>query len=109
VNRRSLAFQVAGEAGETVLTVAGEIDMATAESLYERAAGLINRGGRLLVLDLGGVTFCDSLGLAALARIYRHGNVHGCRVRLTNLHDHVAHVIRISGLDQVVEVDAGSR
>ena len=53
---------------------------------------------------VAGVTFCDSLGIAALVRIYRHSNALGCRVRLTNARDRVAHVLHISGLDQVLEV-----
>ncbi len=106
MNRQSLAFQDAREGGEARLAVAGEIDMTTAESLYERASGLVGQGTRVLVLDLGGVTFCDSLGLAALVRIYRYSAARGCHLRLTNLHEHVAHVVHISGLDQVVEVEA---
>jgi anti-sigma B factor antagonist len=106
MNGQSLAFQDAREAGGTHLAVAGEIDMTTADSLYERATGLVGQGVGVLVLDFGGVTFCDSLGLAALVRIYRHSTAHGCHLRLTNLHEHVAHVVHISGLDRVVEVEA---
>jgi anti-sigma B factor antagonist len=106
MNRQSLAFRDACEAGEALLAVAGEIDMTTADSLYERASALVDQGARVLVLDFGGVTFCDSLGLAAIIRIYRYGTAHGCHLRLTNLHEHVAHVVQISGLDQVVEVEA---
>jgi anti-anti-sigma factor len=106
VERHSLTFRSEHDAGEVSLAVTGEIDMATAESLYQRASSLVADGTRLLVLDLGGVTFCDSLGVAALVRIYRHSSGLGCRLRLTNLRGPVAHVIQISGLDQVLEVQA---
>jgi len=105
MDRQSLAFRSARDAGEASLAVTGEIDMFTAESLYERVSGLVGASTSVLVLDLGGVTFCDSLGVAALVRIYRYTTDLGCRVRLTNLREHVAHILHISGLDQVFEVE----
>jgi anti-sigma B factor antagonist len=104
MDRQSLAFRTDQEDGQALLAVTGEIDMATAEALFRQATALIDDGARQLVLDLGGVTFCDSLGLAALVRVYRHGTAAGCVLRLTNPHDHVAHVLHISGLDQILEV-----
>jgi len=102
-----LTFRPERAADQAVLTVYGEIDMATAESLYEQATALPGTRTRVLVLDLGGVGFCDSLGVAALVRIYRHGTELGYRLRVTNVREHIAHVLQISGLDQVFEVQAG--
>ena len=101
-----LTFRTGRTADDALLAVSGEIDMATAESLYERATALVDADTRTLVLDLGGVTFCDSLGVAALVRVYRHATGLGCRLRVTNLRGHVAHVLQISGLDQMFEVQA---
>ncbi len=105
MDRHSLAFRSSREADEALLAVTGEIDMSTAESLYHQARALIDGGPARLVLDLGEVTFCDSLGVAALVRIYKHGMAAGCQLRLTNLRPHVAHILQISGLDQVFEVE----
>jgi anti-anti-sigma factor len=104
MERQSLGFRSARNADNVSLAVSGEVDLATADSLYEQASALVGADTRLLTLDLGGVTFCDSLGVAALVRIYRYSNGLGCRVRLTNLRDHVAHVLQISGLDQVLDM-----
>ncbi|MGW0565991.1 STAS domain-containing protein [Streptomyces tauricus] len=52
------------------LIVAGELDSNTAVSLRECVAVLAARStGRLLVLDLSGVTCCDSAGLSILLGI----------------------------------------
>jgi len=107
MERQSLAFRSAQDAGKVCLTVSGEIDLATADSLYDQASALVTTGTRLLVLDLGGVTFCDSLGVAALIRIYRYAGGLGCRFQVANPREHVAHVLQISGLDQVFEVRTG--
>jgi len=105
MDRHSLAFRANREADEASLAVAGEIDMFTAESLYQQARRLVDTSVSRLVLDLGEVTFCDSLGVAALVRIYKYGAAVDCRLRLTNLRQHVAHILQISGLDQVFEVE----
>ncbi len=104
MERQPLTFRSERDAGQASLAVTGEIDMITAESLYQQARAMVADDTQVLVLDLAGVTFCDSLGVAALVRIYRHSNGVGCRLRLTNLREPVAHVIQISGLDQVFEV-----
>jgi anti-anti-sigma factor len=105
MDRHSLAFRTDRRADEASLAVAGEIDMSTAESLYQQARGLIDGRPAQLVLDLGEVTFCDSLGVAALVRIYKYASAANCRLRLVNLRTHVAHILQISGLDQIFEVE----
>jgi anti-sigma B factor antagonist len=107
MDRQSLAFHAAQEAGRVLLTVTGELDMSTADALYQQATGLIDEETRQLVLDLGEVSFCDSLGLAALVRIYHYGNARGCPLRLINVRGHVGLVLQISGLDQIFEIEPG--
>ncbi len=107
MDRQLLTFRAEPAADEAKLAVSGEIDMVTAESLYEQATALVTEGVEVLVLDLEGVTFCDSLGVAALVRIFRYANGRGCRLRVVNPRGHIAHVLQISGLDQVFEVQAG--
>ena len=105
MDRHPLAFRSTQDADESSLAVAGEIDLSTADSFYERARALIDAGTSMLVLDLGDVTFCDSLGVAALVRIYKYAVAAGSRLRLVNLRTHVAHILEISGLDQIFEVE----
>ena len=62
----ALTIEARHERGCAVVTVAGEIDIATATRLREGLAGLA-AGGRPLVADLDRVRFIDSAGLAALA------------------------------------------
>jgi anti-anti-sigma factor len=48
------------------ITVAGELDIATAPELRARLDAAINGGARRLVLDLTDVTFMDSVAMAAI-------------------------------------------
>lgn len=65
------AAQIVQVAGDSVVAVEGEIDMATAGALWETIERALSLGGRL-VLDLERTTFIDSTGLAVLVRAYRH-------------------------------------
>jgi anti-sigma B factor antagonist len=67
------------EAGVRVISVAGELDIATAPELCARLdAGRSSRRPRLLV-DLTGVDFCDSTGLRALLGAASEVRAHGGR------------------------------
>ncbi|MFB7512023.1 STAS domain-containing protein [Streptomyces sp. NPDC056144] len=49
-----------------VLTVAGELDMETADLLHELLTEQVGKGRRRLVLDLSALSFMDSSGLNVL-------------------------------------------
>ncbi|OXM55663.1 anti-anti-sigma factor [Amycolatopsis thailandensis] len=52
-----------------VIAVAGEIDLTTSEDLKETVEEALEPAPGKLVVDLEGVEFCDSTGLATLVRI----------------------------------------
>jgi len=49
-----------------LLTVSGELDIATAPELRRRLAGVIDAGARRLVIDLRPISFMDSVAMAAI-------------------------------------------
>ena len=62
-------FHVAEERLEpagVLLTVSGELDMATAPELRTRLTNAIDAGARRLVIDLCPVSFMDSVAMAAI-------------------------------------------
>jgi anti-sigma B factor antagonist len=63
------AFEMAEErlgASGTILTVSGELDIATAPELRDRLTAAIKRGAKGVVVDLRDVTFMDSVAMAAI-------------------------------------------
>jgi anti-sigma B factor antagonist len=69
--------------GCVVLTVAGEVDLLTTPALdAEIGKQLIGGSLRTLVLDLNGVVFFGSSGLAALIRAASVAQEHGVRLLL---------------------------
>jgi anti-anti-sigma factor len=95
--------RVTGNAGEAVIAVAGEIDMATARLLRQVMDGVCD-GRERLVVDLTGTTFIDSSGLAVLVRAYhRLGRRPGAVVVHASDPD-VRRVFRLSGVDSLITV-----
>jgi anti-anti-sigma factor len=60
VDRAELSITVHRTAEEVVLRLAGEIDMLTAAQLSNTVNEVLGDPPPRIVLDLGGVTFCDS-------------------------------------------------
>lgn len=95
-----LRVECATVGSDTVVSIAGELDMDSVDVLRNAIADASssNRGG--LIFDLAAVEFIDSSGLAALLES-RHGTT---RVRLRHLSPAVERLIAATGLSSVVEV-----
>jgi len=86
--------------GYQVVTVTGELDIATAEQAYTYISGVIDDRPAPVRVDVGGVTFCDASGLGVLARIARHARQAGLQLRLTSARPSLLKIMRITGLDR---------
>ena len=89
-----------------ILTVHGELDVATADILYRRGRTAIGRHTRLLLLDLASLAFCDAAGLNAIVRIANEAEAAGCRYGLIAPQPPVAKLLRITGLNKRLQVFA---
>ena len=86
------------------LSVAGELDIATADSLTAATSAALRLPLRVLVLDLNGVTFCGAAGSGALLDIYRNAMRNGTRLVLTNIQPHVRQILDIAGIGAVIPI-----
>lgn len=89
---------------QTVVEVAGEIDVATADTLRERLGTLIDRQHVDLVVDLRGVTFMDSTGLGLLVGTLKRVRTAGGRLQLVIDSERLLMVFRITALEQVFTI-----
>jgi len=85
--------------GWQVLTLAGDVDVATAPRLRDRLVQLITDGPPRLVVDMSGLSFIDSMGLGALVSGLKRARAHDGDLRLAGPTDHVAKVLAITRLD----------
>jgi anti-anti-sigma factor len=90
--------------GNQIISVAGELDIATAERAYAYISDVIDtwlgESPAPVSVDLSGLTFCDASGLGALARTARHARQAGRQLRLTAARPSLLKIMRITGLDK---------
>jgi anti-anti-sigma factor len=104
--RSSLEVQVSLEKTGSTITVAGEIDIATADKVLQHATPVLNAGsGADVVVDLAGVTFCDSAGLNALIQLKKLFAGLGGNFRIINSPMHLRRVLELSGLSEYLNVE----
>ena len=84
------------------LSVAGDLDIATVDSLSSVAIGALRLPARVLVLDLDGVTFCGAAGVSALITIQRAAAAAGARLVLTGVRPPVRRVLDLVGLTALI-------
>ena len=94
-----LSRQIDGD-GNQIVSVAGELDIATAEQAYVYLSDVIDAWPAPVSVDLSGLTFCDASGLGVLARTARHARQAGRQLKLTAARPSLLKIMRITGLDR---------
>jgi anti-anti-sigma factor len=102
-----LRITVDTDGATTVLRLAGELDLATAEQLRERVRTLLGYGTVLekLVLDLAGLEFLDVTGLGALLETRRKLSATGVSFALQRTRPMVVRMLGLLNLEEALQID----
>lgn len=98
MERPELSISVQQSPGEAVVSLAGEIDLSTAPALSGVVGDVLAEAPDRIVLDMSGVTFCDSQGLGTLVLLSRRASMQHSYLVLTNVGDFLLRVLDITGL-----------
>jgi anti-sigma B factor antagonist len=90
--------------GVVVVEVAGEVDLRTAPELEHELLRLTQDATGFIVVDLTGCTFIDSSGLNAIIHGKSAADAAQCRFALVCPSENLIRVLRIAGLDRVLEI-----
>lgn len=85
----------------TVLTVAGELDVAGAPELRQHVMTAVRTGAHRLVLDLTGVDFIDSFGLGVLVGALKRVRLLDGELLVVVPEPRVRRVLEVCDLDRV--------
>jgi anti-sigma B factor antagonist len=87
-----------------IVTVGGELDVASAGTLKEHLVKVLRRLGPRLALDLGELSFMDSSGLSVLIGCWKLARGMGGTLCVVAPPDLVRRKLRITGLDRRLDV-----
>lgn len=95
-----------GEGRDIRIALEGEVDHHRARKLMEQTDREIDmRLPRSVVLDLGGVTFMDSSGIAVLLRAYKRAMELGGTLTVRNVPEQAGKVLRAAGLERIIRFE----
>lgn len=94
------------QAGGAVITLSGEIDHHGARTLMDQLEQAIAQALPLrLTLDLSGVTFMDSSGIAVLLRTQRQMLQLGGSLRVTSIPTQSRRVLDAAGIGRIITLE----
>ena len=98
MERPELSITVQHAPDEITFVLAGEIDVLTVTQLSALVNEELAEPPARIVLDMSGVTFCDSQGLGTLVVLSRKASHAQSVLMLTNVGDFLMRVLDITGL-----------
>src|SRR5512147_1278973 len=84
--------------GWTVVEADGEVDAHTAPMIREAVLKLLDEGHRHFVLDLGFVTFMDSMGLGATVAISKRVREREGSLRIASASSRILRIFDLTGM-----------
>ena len=100
--------------GLVLVSLRGELDLSTVEKVEDELSRIEDRGDKMLVLDLSGLSFLDSTGLRLMVTADQRARKSGRSLALVKGPDTVHRVFTITKLDErlkmvddVAELEAG--
>jgi anti-anti-sigma factor len=106
---RARAFDVGetgadGRAADVRVEVEGELDILTAEELERAVWPIIARRPERIVVDLAGLTFCDSSGTRTMISLYREAQRTGTQLVIVAARHEVRRIFEIVQLGQLLDI-----
>jgi anti-sigma B factor antagonist len=87
-----------------IVDVAGEIDLNTSNAFQQELLAVLDKSPRRIVVNLSGVSYMDSSGVASLVKLLSRVRRSSAGLRLFGLTDRVRGVFEITRLDSVFEI-----
>ena len=93
---------------EVIFRLTGEIDVLTVTDLSTMVNETLAEPPARIVLDMAGVTFCDSQGLGTLVVLSRKAQHAGSLLALINVGDFLLRVLDITGLRSALMISSST-
>ena len=98
-----MEHQLSESGGAIVLAFSGDIDLQTSPDARKALLGLVGKGQPILV-DLSGVGYIDSSGVASLVECLQSVKKSGQKLALVSVSDGALRVLQLARLDKVFTI-----
>jgi anti-sigma B factor antagonist len=92
------------EGNVVVLSLKGEMDVASAPTAMEIFQGIVEGGKPQLLVDLSGISFMDSTGLGVFVKVFKQLQKAGGSVKFACPQPLVSKVFTITGMNKLFPV-----
>jgi anti-sigma B factor antagonist len=103
-NSQNVVKGVRQDGSAVVMELAGDIDLHSSIELRQHLLSLLAKKPPVIVLNLGGVDFMDSSGLATMVEALQLSRRAGGQIRLVALKQRVRNLLEISRLDAIFKI-----
>jgi anti-sigma B factor antagonist len=107
-NDADIDLHISEHGGIPVLSVRGEIDVASSPPFQASLSGLLQAESGTVIVDLSEVSFIDSTGLGALIEAEKRCGVAGKNLRLVVTAPHIRRLLELTGLDEILSLVASA-
>ncbi len=90
--------------GIKVIAVSGDIDMYSSHTLRNELMRMTDKKAPSLFIDLKGVSYIDSSGIATFVEVLKTMKTYGGRLKLISIPEVIGEIFRFSRLDNVFEI-----
>jgi anti-sigma B factor antagonist len=87
--------------GQSLLSVSGELDYNTAPQLRAELDAVSLHPGGILIIDLSGLTYCDSTGISVMVGAQQRAKAAGTALALAGVNPDIIRIFRVISLHQV--------
>lgn len=101
-----LCIKVDSDNETSYIKLAGEVDAYTAPKLKESVLPKTKIENHLVKVDLNDVNYMDSTGLGVFISALKSTKENNSHLKLVHLQDRVARLFRITGLDEVIDINS---
>jgi anti-anti-sigma factor len=108
VERPELSIAIQRAPDEVTLCLAGEIDVFTVVKLSATVNDVLGEQPQRILLDMSGVTFCDSQGLGTLVVLSRKAQHARSVLTLVNVGEFLMRVLDITGLRSALMISSST-
>lgn len=100
-----LDIDVVEKQDKTIVKLSGEIDVYTAPELKDILLPLVEKENNNVEVCFSDVDYMDSTGLGIFINALKSSKAHNSHMELVNLTERVLRLFKITGLDEIIDIN----